>query len=327
MNNIKGIWITWESQRRNRELSGALGFAIYELDFIDRIENRIWKYLEGIIRTVSIYLRERPDIVICQNPSLILSIFTVILKPILRYRVIVDAHNAGLFPNEGKSRILTFLSHQIQRHADLTIVSNKMLLTHVLKNGGRGFVLPDKIPDLVRTTEKTLNGKENILFICSYGNDEPYQIVFDAARKLDQEIFIYATGDYRKKGIEPASMPKNLVLTGFLAECEYVELLNSVNVTIDLTTRENCLVCGAYESVAAGKPMILSKTSALMNYFSLAAVYVEHTAEDLERGIHEALGNKTKLSERVRALKIVREQEWSKKKQELVSLIQGWFEI
>ena len=58
---------------------------------------------------------------------------------------------------------------------------------------------------------------------------------------------------------------------------EYVSMLYSVDATIDLTNRENCLVCGAYESVAAGKPMILSKTQALMEYFNKGAVYVEHT--------------------------------------------------
>ena len=91
--------------------------------------------------------------------------------------------------------------------------------------------------------------------------------------------------------------------------------MNSVDATIDLTTRENCLVCGAYESLAAGKPMILSKTRALMNYFSQAAVYVEHTAEDLERGIHEALkqertscGASAEIKDRTRARMVQKEK-------------------
>ena len=140
----KAIWITWENQRRNRELSATLGIPIYELDHIDRIKNRVRKYTYGIIQTAFIYLKKKPDIVFCQNPSLILAVFSILLKPFLRYRVIVDAHNAGLLPMEGKLRILTYLSEKIQRLADMTIVTNKALLNHVQKNGGRGFVFPDK---------------------------------------------------------------------------------------------------------------------------------------------------------------------------------------
>jgi len=195
----KAIWITWENQRRNRELSRAFGISIYELDYIDRIKNRVRKYGKGLVRTALIYLQEKPDIVFCQNPSLILATFTILLKPFFRYRVVVDAHNAGLFPMEGRLRILSLLSENVQRFADMTIVTNKPLLSHVQKNGGRGFVLPDKIPEIQGVERKKLRGKENILFICSFADDEPYPVVLEAAGKLDKEIFIYVSGDFREK--------------------------------------------------------------------------------------------------------------------------------
>jgi hypothetical protein len=324
LNGINAIWVTWENQRRNRELSATLGIPIYELDDIDRIKNRIKKYVRGLSRTAIIYLRRRPEIVFCQNPSLILSAFTILLKPFFGFRVVVDAHNAGIFPNAGKSKLLSFLSRQTQRLADLTIVTNTTLLNHVRKNGGRGFVLPDKIPQIRGAGKVPLRGEKNILFICSFGDDEPYEIIPEVAAKLDRKIFVYVTGDYRKTDLNPAAMPDNVVLTGFLSESEYVAMLNSVDATIDLTTRENCLVCGAYESVGAGKPMVLSKTRTLMNYFNRGAIYVEHTTEDLRRGIKEVLGSREQLGRQVEELQKMRNRQWFERKKELEKIVRGW---
>ncbi|MDW7646074.1 MAG: hypothetical protein SCI25_13650 [Desulfuromonadales bacterium] len=311
------IWITWECQRRNRELSAALQAKFFELAEIDRIKNPLRKYIRGIWQTYDILRQEKPRIVFCQNPSLILSLFLVLVKRPMGFRVCVDAHNAGLYPAEGRSSLLMLLARIVQRLGDLTLVTNDNLCAIVVANGGRGFVLPDRIPSINKTPARPLRGKHNILFICSYGADEPYQAVFEAARNLPTDICIYVTGNYRKKGLEPESLPENVILTGFVPEQEYLDLLNSVDATIDLTTRENCLVCGAYEAVAVGKPMILSKTEALQKYFSLGAVYSGNTPSELEEAILKVLSEKNVLEKGVRELKIMREKEWDSMKKAL----------
>jgi glycosyltransferase involved in cell wall biosynthesis len=315
------IWVTWENQRRNRELSKSLGIKLYQLDHIDKINNKISKYVTGIKETFSIYWKERPRVIFCQNPSIVLSLFTVVIKTFLKSHVIIDAHNAGLFPAEGRSKILSTISRFIQRKADLTIISNKNLQPEVIKNGGTAFVLPDKIPDIPLTPKRTLKGKNNLLLICSFADDEPSQIVFDTVLHLDKNICIYVSGNYRKKNIKPESFPENIILTGFMSETEYIQMLNSVDATIVLTTRENCLVCGAYESVAAGKPIILSNTKALIEYFSCGAVYVDHNVNDMKRAIMEVLGKKNDLSGQIRHLKTDRHQQWLVLKDELKELI------
>jgi hypothetical protein len=98
-------------------------------------------------------------------------------------------------------------------------------------------------------------------------------------------------------------------------------MLNSVDVIIDLTTRENCLVCGAYESIAVEKPMILSKTKALTEYFNKGAVYVEHSIKSIESGIIEAIRRKEELTKQVKELKRIRNFEWLQKKEELEEIL------
>ena len=318
------IWITWEDQRRNRELSRAMGVELFELPEIDGIKNRLVKYAAGIQKTVSLYGRRRPRLVFCQNPSLILVLFTILLRRIYGYRVIVDAHNAGLFPAQDRWRLLKAASRFVLRSADLTIVTNDALKEHVERNEGKGFVLQDKIPELTAGNKVNLRGKKNLLFICSYADDEPYSSVFKAAERIKKDVFIYVTGNYKKRGLDPSKMPENVILTGFLQEEQYVAMLYSIDATIDLTTRENCLVCGAYESIAAGKPMVLSNTRALKEYFSLGAVFTDNTIEDMERAMHEVLVRNQDLMVEVQQLKIVRQREWLLRKSELERLVQRW---
>jgi len=317
------IWLTWESQRRNKELSIAFKIPLFELAEIDAIENHLKKYILGITKTFFVVTKTKPKIIFCQNPSIVLSFFILILKIFSDLRVVIDAHNAGLFPLSSQYKILNCLSRIIQRYADLTIVSNDKLKNHVEMNGGKAFVLQDKIPDLKTTHIKDLKGKYNLLFICTYADDEPYEIVFEAAKYIKKDIFIYVTGNFNKKGLNPDDLPSNVILTGFLPDIEFVAMINSVDATIDLTNREDCLVCGAYESTAVGKPMVLSKTRALMDYFNLGAVYVEHSTDSIAYGIEKVIRLKDELSAQICYLKKSRDDDWQAKKNELEVIIRG----
>lgn len=315
------IWITWENQRRNRELAKALNIKLFELQEIDQISNPPLKYFLGLIKTFSIICRERPKYICCQNPSLILSCFLVLLKGVFGFKVYVDAHNAGLFPKEGRSKLLNTISRFVQRKADLVIVTNENLKQYVESNNGKGFVLPDKIPNIPHVSPQPLLGKVNILFICSYAEDEPYEEVFHAGRNIDPKVFIYVTGNYKKRGINPVDLPKNVILVGYIPETEYVAMLNSVDATIDLTTRENCLLCGAYESISVSKPMILSDTKALREYFSCGAVYTLNTDDSIRNAITAVIDQKAVLTVQIRELKSIRQKEWEMRKEELSGII------
>lgn len=315
------IWITWENQRRNRELSRALNARLFELREIDQIRNPMEKYIQGLLKTTRILLRERPSLVFCQNPSLILSAFLVSIKGVAGFNVCVDAHNAGLFPKEGQSALLGALSRYIQKRADLTIVTNEQLQLHVENNGGNAFILQDKIPAIPTRSPRKLGEGFTLLFICSYGEDEPYEKVFEAARTLDPGVHVYVTGNYRKRNINPVSMPGNVTLMGYVSEDEYVDMLNSVDATIDLTARDDCLVCGAYETVAVGKPQILSDTRALRSYFHKGAIYTSHSAQSIGNAIHNLIANHQQLREGTKELKDQLQEDWEQKRLTLESYL------
>lgn len=310
-NMRKRIWITWENQRRNRTLSSALGAKLFQFDIK---MNRLMRYPVALLKTFLTFIEEKPGIIFAQNPSLVLALFAVSYGRVFGVPVVIDSHNAGLFPSNGRSRLMNGIALHVIKNATLTLVTNDGLRNYVEQRGGAAFVLPDPMPTFeapVSDRKEPLKGRHNVLFICSYASDEPYLEVVKAAGELKKDVVIYLTGNSKGR---LGAVPENVVLTGYLPEKDYIHLLHQVDVIIDLTTREDCLVCGAYEAVAAGKPAILSDTKALRDYFSKGALYVDNTSGDLVKKINDSIANLEKLKKETEELKAERIASWTKRR-------------
>jgi len=249
-----------------------------------------------------------------QNPSLVLSLFMVIFAKIGRFKVVVDAHNEGLMPFHAKNNWLLPIYAMVQRSAALTIVTNSRLAQIVSGNGGTPFVLEDKIPDFRHCSRVKLQRDSNVVYVCTFEKDEPYREIIQAARMIDSSIRLYVTGRFEKAPPDLiAQAPPNARFTGFIPDHTYIDLLYSCDVIIDLTLMQDCLVCGAYEAVALGKPVILSDTEALRGYFSKGAVYTESSPEAIAEAIAYALANKEKLSRESDLLRAELQVSWDRK--------------
>lgn len=109
-----------------------------------------------------------------------------------------------------------------------------------------------------------------------------------------------------------------------MPEEQYITMLHSADATIVLTERENCLLCGAYESIAAGKPMILSGTNAIKGYLNCGAIYVNHTVEDMQTAMREVLSRKQELAVEVVQLKSLLDRRWLERKAALEQIFHEW---
>lgn len=317
---MKSIWITWEQHRRTRELALSLdNMKLFELEFEAPFFIR-YPYL--LFKTVLILFKERPNLVVVQNPSVVLSLFMVTFGKLFTNNVLVDAHNEGIMPFYSKYNWLLPAYKLIQKHADLTIVTNENLADYVRLSGGHPFVLEDKIPRFNDVGQVDLKGDCNIVFICTFEKDEPYEDVIKAASLIDTSIYIYITGNYEKLPpniLENAS--PNLIFTGYLPQQDYENLLYSCDAVIDLTLMGNCLVCGAYEAVSLEKPIIVSNTNALRNYFCSGAVYTENRSNEIAAAIDYVLENKESIEEEIKLLKHRLQSEWMEKIGEFVSIL------
>ncbi|HVX40525.1 MAG TPA: hypothetical protein VHB25_13215 [Gemmatimonadaceae bacterium] len=299
---MSAIWITWEKQRRNRSMAAAVGATLHEMDYPGARLTRYWMLGR---RTVRLIRESRPTTVFFQNPSMALAALVATLKflKLTHARTIGDFHNAGVYPPAAR-----FLVPWIVRHTDLVIVSNRNLEPAILAAGGRCMSVPDPLPDIEPAAEQSGGaGRFEAFFICSWADDEPIVEVLEAARHLTasgDDVVISISGRPRLERVgwrEP--VPSNVELTGFLSAEAFDARLAGAAAVIDLTTRDDCMVCGAYEAVSAEVPMIVSGNEPTRLYFRKGAIFTDNTAADIARAVLEVKRRHAALKAEVADLK------------------------
>jgi glycosyltransferase involved in cell wall biosynthesis len=275
-----------------------------------------------MLRTAVCLARRRPGVLIVQCPSVVLSFWAALLKPVFRYSLIADLHNEAVEPFMHSFPLYRALLRSIHRASDLCVVTNDALKAVVENAGGRAFVLPDKVPDIspVRPRHSAVS-PYRVVFVCTYARDEPYLDVIEAARRLGPSVEMYITGDHRR--LEPSpEVPHHVHLTGFLPELEYEKLLRTADVIMDLTRMDNCLLCGAYEAVAVEKPLVTSDTRALREYFRRGTVYSSHDAESLAASVTQALSQYHVLADEMTTLKRELNETWAIQHHALIGMLE-----
>jgi glycosyltransferase involved in cell wall biosynthesis len=277
----RALALTWLDHRRTKELCAGLDIELLVLT--TKLRGAL-RYLVLNARTLALLARRRPEVLLVQNPSLILAALAVAARGVLGYRLIVDAHNEAVVPFINRQWWVARLSRWVIRRADLTIVTNRQLAEVVERCGGRPFTLPDRIPAPPWAPARALSGAFNVVLIATFAPDEPVAEVLDAVRGT--EIELYVTGDHGKLDQSiVATVPANVRFTGFLNDEDYWTLLRSADAIVDLTLMDDCLVCGAYEALALGKPMLLSNNSASVELFGDSAVFTNNTATDIRQAL------------------------------------------
>jgi len=313
------IWVSWQRHRRTDSLIAYMGVPLYVMT---SRQSRIIKHPLFAMRTLVLLLNSRPRVLIVQNPSIALTTLAAFAKLVFRYRLVVDAHNAGVYIHERQHSLLNWIFRKLHQAADITIVTNQILADIVESNGGRPFVLPDPLPVLEYAGSEaggtTGAGFFVVTVVCTFASDEPYLAVFEAAKLLPEDVQVRITGDPSRieESITPALDSDRLVLLGYLPEAQYVDALATSDIVIDLTTRQDCLVCGAYESVALGVPLILSDTPVSRQYFTRGVVYTKNTAEGIAEAVLHARANLPALQSAIRSFREEVQIAWEEKYRE-----------
>jgi len=286
-----GIWITWQKHRRTESLCGKLGIELFVFSY--QMTGAL-KYISPIFQTVNCIRREKPRVVFVQNPSLMLCILSSILKFFFDFLLVVDAHNEGVEPYINNRWYFRLLLKFVHKRADLTIVTNSFLGETISKNGGNFSVLPDPVPEIparAREDGRRDLSKEKfeVVVISTFAEDEPLAIIFDAVNKIDIGMNVKVTGNLFKC---PASLKgyenDRIRFLGFLSDNIYWETLAVADLIVDLTLMRYCLVCGSYEAMAVGTPILLTDDPAGREIFRKGVVFTELTVDGVAGNLMRA---------------------------------------
>lgn len=320
---MKSAFIAWMHYHRRTELLAQhLGATLH---FIQYGESGRWlltpfRYAMQAIQTWRVLRRERPTIVLVQNPPIFCALTASLYAQRHKAWYVIDSHT-GAFVSR-KWRWSLGLHRVLSSRALTTIVHNKSQEDIVKRWGCRYCVLAYTPGDYSFAEPFPLDGEFSVAVISSFGGDEPTDVVFEAASHLPDVDFFFTGNPNRLPQHGLAHKPENCHLLGYLPYSRYVGLLQAADVVLTLTTRDHTLLMGAFEAVAIGKPLITSNWAVLKDYFSLGTVHVANTVEGVCRGVRLAQDEHDALQQDMSKLRDLLENEWSQKFGEFRLLLQ-----
>lgn len=287
-NRVKPLWISWQHTTRNKSMSRVVGAELLELVTPKR---GLARYIELSRKTVPLIWNSHGPVLFIMNPSIVLAVLALIVCTLRGKKLVVDTHNFAIEPDSRFGFLVKPLARMIIRLADIVIVSNETLAIKARGMGGTAIAMPDPLPtglDVTPEEAARSDSRFTILCVASWAPDEPLTEVIEAARQLETQgvsVNIQITGKYQRAGLSPADMPGNVELTGFVSDHQFEVLLHQADLVMDLTKRDNCLVCGGYEAIAAGKPVMLSDTAVNREVFPRGAVYTRNDAAAIAEAV------------------------------------------
>lgn len=296
------LWLSWITATRNKSLARVLGVPLVEMKTKKR---GLARYIFLTYRTVSLIFRSNARVFVVTNPSVVLAAMMVIYGKLSKNIIVCDTHNVSVIPDTNYKEILQPICNFILKNSDFSILTNNNLVSMAEAMGGSAIAIPDPLPLGFQSVPMMFSGTMVVLCICSWAEDEPIDEIFAAGHYLlaqHPDIQIRITGNPQKRGPTPENLPDNVVLTGFLSDDDFHAQFGQADAIMDLTDREHCLVCGAYEGVAAGRPIIITDSAVSREVFYKGAIYTKNIGRSIANSILQAKLERVKLEEDITML-------------------------
>lgn len=286
----RGLVIAWMPvSQRSHTLAERLG---YELVLVGRGGfRRPWlapfAYPWSAVRTVGAIVRRRPRAAIVIAPPFLAGLVAWPFLAALRAPFAIDIHSGALLDRRWRWSIPAL--RWVARRAAASVVTLESLRTAIDPDPVRTLVIPDPLPNLPSRSEahhhRALGETPIVVAICGWGLDEPIEALIAAARGRDWRLIV--TGRPRRS----LDLPPNVTLAGFLEPDAFAATILGADAVVVLTTRDETLLSGAWEAIATGRPLVLSRTDALVATFGEGLAYVDADPEAIATGIEATLAD------------------------------------
>ena len=306
------LFLAWTPiSGRSVEIASALGGEAY-CDFDSRLTRR-WlvplRYVISAVRTLRHLRRTRPAGLIVTNPPLLPGLLGYWWSHRHGIPIVLDTHPGG-FGAQGDrvSERLQAPHRWLASRVDASMVTDEHWVSLLESWGGRGIIVHEAPPTWTVRPAGPIQGRPKILFVGTFGGDEPIDVLFEAAR-LVPDMDIDVTGDPRRCPPELRdNLPPNVTLTGFLQQDAFSSAVDGADVIVTLSTEPTSVMRAAYEAIYAGRPLLVSDWPGLRQLFP-SAIHVDNEPEGLARGLERAVSSRDELlaaSDEARVVQLAR---------------------
>ncbi len=254
------------------------------------------RYAFLALRTLSLLGRERPRVVLAQNPPIFLPVLLVLIKPLYRFKLIIDHHAVWSMKTLRQpllSQGIAALERFASRRADSNMSPNNSWTRELRARGATdAFTYHDFIPKPTTTTQKDHEWTANplpphhFLVIAAHGG-HPQELLEEEIAAVSglQDYLLAITGKREKLGRRIARLgPKgNVIYPGYLDDASYEALKRSADVAVSLSTEINTVPHAIHEYLALGIPTIVLKDPLLRSIFDGAIVEIDDARPETVR--------------------------------------------
>ena len=254
------------------------------------------RYAFLALRTLSLLRRERPRLVLAQNPPIFLPLLLVLVRRLNRFKLVVDHHAVwsmktirAPFLSQGIAALERFVA----KEADANMSPNNSWTRELQVRGATdAFTYHDFIP---RSTATTRRAEEwapyplpphRFLVIAAHGG-HPQELLEEEVKAIEglDDYLLVITGKREKLGRRIARLnhQRNIIYPGYLDDAHYEALKRSADAALSLSTELNTVPHAVHEFLALGIPTIVLKDPLLRSLFQGAILEIDNADPETVR--------------------------------------------
>jgi glycosyltransferase involved in cell wall biosynthesis len=248
------------------------------------------RYMLLALRTLSLLAKERPEVVLAQNPPIFLPLLLVLVRRFYNFRLIVDHHAVWSMKTLRQpflSQAISVLERFVVKSADSNMSPNNSWTRELRARGAKdAFTYHDFIPRSAGANGLNL-GRESMalplpphrfLVVAAHGG-HPRELLekeVEAVSGLEDYVLVI-TGKQEKLGHRIAKLnpPSNVVYPGYLDDADYEALKRNADVALSLSTELNTVPHAIHEYLAYGIPTIVLRDALLNSLFDAGIVEID----------------------------------------------------
>ena len=254
------------------------------------------RYMFLSVRTLSLLGKQRPKVVLAQNPPIFLPLLLVLVKRFYRFRLVVDHHAVWSMKTLRQpllSQGIAALERFVSKRADSNMSPNTSWTRELRARGATDpFTYHDFIPKPTTTTKRVREWSpvplppHRFLIIAAHGG-HPQELLEEEVASITglEDYLLMITGKREKlaRRIGKLNPPKNVIYPGYLDDASYEALKRNADAALSLSTELNTVPHAIHEFLANGTPTIVLRDPLLRLLFDGAIVEIDDAHPDTVR--------------------------------------------